>query len=175
MGKKVGGDMRGELTPTDQGDIPYHITESQNMPSWKGPTRIIKSNPQPCTRTISKTHTMCLRISSKHFLNFDKLGHSPGEPVPEPNHPLGEEPFSNIQPKPLLTQLQAIASNPVTGHHREEISVCPSSSTHKEVLTAMRSPLSVLQAEQAKCPQLLLIQLPLKALHHLHCPLLDTL
>ncbi|NXE42602.1 ZN131 protein, partial [Ptilorrhoa leucosticta] len=57
----------------------------------------------------------------------------PGEPVPVPNHPLGEEPFPDIQLKSPLTQLQATPLGPVTGHHREEIGVCPSLS-HKEVV-----------------------------------------
>lgn len=45
-----------------------------------------------------------------------------------PNHPLCEEPFSNAQLKPPLTQLHAIPSGPVAGHHREEITISPSSS-----------------------------------------------
>ncbi|KAJ7401690.1 putative E3 ubiquitin-protein ligase UBR7 [Pitangus sulphuratus] len=51
----------------------------------------------------------------------------PGEPVPVPNHP-------HIQPKPPLTQLQAIPSSPVTGHNSEEISACPSSSLCEEAV-----------------------------------------
>ena len=53
--------------------------------------------------------------------------HCPGEPVPVPNHPLGEEPFPNTQPEPTLPQLQAVPSGPITGHQREEISAYPSS------------------------------------------------
>ncbi|KAJ7401682.1 hypothetical protein BTVI_93221 [Pitangus sulphuratus] len=60
--------------------------------------------------------------------------HFPGEPVLVPNHPLGEEPFSNIQLKPLLTQLQAVPLGPVTGHHREEISAYPASSPPEEIV-----------------------------------------
>ena len=68
-----------------------------------------------------------------------------------PNHPLGEELFSNIQPKHPLTQLQAIPLGPVTGHHREEISACRCSCSCKEDVTVMRSPLSpIFQAEQTK-------------------------
>ncbi|KAJ7417647.1 Calcium uptake protein 3, mitochondrial [Pitangus sulphuratus] len=78
--------------------------------------------------------------------------HFPGEPVPVPNHPLGEEPFSNIPPKPSLTQLQTIPSDPVTGHHREEVGACSLSSPHKKVVdcneVSPQSPL--LQAEQTK-------------------------
>ncbi|KAJ7419755.1 hypothetical protein BTVI_24228 [Pitangus sulphuratus] len=82
---------------------------------------------------------MCLRVSPKCFLNSVSLGaveaedHFPGE-WSVPNHPLGEESFSNIQPKPPLAQLQAIPLGPVIGHLREEISACPSPSPHKEVV-----------------------------------------
>lgn len=47
-----------------------------------------------------------------------------------PNHPLGEDLFPNIQPKPLLTQVHAIFS----GQQREEISVCPSASPSEEAV-----------------------------------------
>ncbi|TRZ26651.1 hypothetical protein HGM15179_000422 [Zosterops borbonicus] len=67
-------------------------------------------------------------------LNVEELqawscDHFSGDPVPVPNHPLGEEPFPDIQTKPPLTQLQGISSGPVTGHDR----ACSSSSPHKEV------------------------------------------
>ncbi|KAJ7402779.1 hypothetical protein BTVI_83504 [Pitangus sulphuratus] len=88
-----------------------------------------------------------------------RCDHFPGESVPVANHPLHEEPFSNIQPKPSLTQLQTIPSGPVTGHYREEISAYPSSSSQEKVAdcneVSPQSPL--LQAEQTKCPQLFLI------------------
>lgn len=63
----------------------------------------------------------------------------PGDPAPEPDYPLGEEPFPNTQCKPSLTQLQAIPLGPVTGCHREDVSAGPTSShmdveDHNEVL-----------------------------------------
>lgn len=58
----------------------------------------------------------------------------PGEPVLVPNHPLCEEAFSNIQPKPSLTQLHALPSGPICGHQREEISTCPSIPPHYEAV-----------------------------------------
>ncbi|KAJ7402028.1 hypothetical protein BTVI_90243 [Pitangus sulphuratus] len=48
--------------------------------------------------------------------------HFLGEPVPKPNHSLGEEALPNIQPKPLLTQLLAVVLGIVTGHRREKLS-----------------------------------------------------
>ncbi|KAJ7412163.1 hypothetical protein WISP_98869 [Willisornis vidua] len=68
---------------------------------------------------IPKSHTLSLRALSKCFL---------------PNHPLGEEPFPNIQPKSSLTQLHAIALGPVTGHHREEISACSYASSLEDAV-----------------------------------------
>ncbi|KAJ7420327.1 hypothetical protein BTVI_21861 [Pitangus sulphuratus] len=69
-----------------------------------------------------------------------------------PNHPLGEESSSNIQLKPPLTQIHTTPLGPVTGHLREEISACPTSSPHKEVVdcneVSPQSPL--LQDEQTK-------------------------
>lgn len=52
---------------------------------------------------------------------------------------LGEEPSPKIQPEALLTQFQAISSNPVTEPLREGISFCPFSAPHQGVVTAMRS------------------------------------
>ncbi|KAJ7420261.1 hypothetical protein BTVI_22170 [Pitangus sulphuratus] len=69
--------------------------------------------------------------------------HFSGEFVPELNHLLGEEPLSNIKPKPLLTQLQAIPWGSVTGHHRGEISTCPSSCPYRELVTAQSYRLSL--------------------------------
>ncbi|KAJ7418363.1 hypothetical protein BTVI_29591 [Pitangus sulphuratus] len=86
------------------------------------------------------------------------------EPVPVPNHPLSEEPFSNIQPKPPLTSGHSLRS----GHQREEISVCSFSSLHKEVVDCYEvSPQSpLLQAEHTKCDGLTLAehQVPAKAI-----------
>ena len=69
-----------------------------------------------------------------------------------PNHPLGEEPFSEVQPKPPLTQLQDVPSSPVTGHESEEISACPSTLLRENVedCSEVSSQSSLLQAEQTK-------------------------
>lgn len=47
--------------------------------------------------------------------------HFPEEPVPVPRHPLGENPFCDIQSKPPLTQVHSISLSPITGHESEEI------------------------------------------------------
>ncbi|KAJ7400465.1 methyltransferase-like protein 25 isoform X1 [Pitangus sulphuratus] len=95
----------------------------------------------------------CYHLLSEQFENQEGLVPPlPGEPVRMPNHPLGEEPFPTIQPKPPLTQLLEIPLGPVSDHHREEISVCPSSSPHKEGINGNEvSPQApLLQAEQTK-------------------------
>jgi len=53
------------------------------------------------------------------------LHHPPGQPGPMPDHSLSKEIFPNIQPKPPLTQLEAMASRPVAGYPGEETNTCP--------------------------------------------------
>ena len=52
-------------------DLPN--TESENILSWKGPTRVLEFNSWPCTG-YPKSHTMCLRAVSRFFLNSVRLG-----------------------------------------------------------------------------------------------------
>lgn len=108
----------------------HKITESQSMLSWKGPIKIIEYNSWPCTGHLKELHHASESIVQTLFEPCQVwcCDYSSGDPVPLPYHPLGEETFSNIKPEPRLTQLQAIPSSPVTDHHREEISVCHSSS-----------------------------------------------
>uniref|UniRef100_A0A8C5JPE4 Eukaryotic translation initiation factor 4E family member 3 n=1 Tax=Junco hyemalis TaxID=40217 RepID=A0A8C5JPE4_JUNHY len=49
-----------------------------------------------------------------------------------PHHPLGEEPFSDIQPKPPLAELQPFPW--VLSAVTTEISACPSASPHEELV-----------------------------------------
>lgn len=88
---------------------------------------------------------MCLRELAK-ALNCENWGcdHFPGPPVPVPN--LGEEPFPDNQPKPTLTQLQAIPLSPVTAHQRTEIYAClcfpcGAAVDHGEVLVGVKRPI----------------------------------
>lgn len=64
--------------------------------------------------------------------------HCPGEPIAVPDDPLGEETFPNIQPKPPLTELHTVPSDPVTDYQREDGStalslcnVCPPPGSQK--------------------------------------------
>ena len=71
--------------------------ESQNILSWKGPVRTIKSNSRFHTGP-PKIQTLCLRALSRHSLNSSTGGHahSPGQPVPCPA-PCGAAPVPNPQ------------------------------------------------------------------------------
>jgi len=48
------------------------------------------------------------------------LHHFPGQPVPMPDHSSRKEIFPNIQSKPPLTQLEAIASRSVASYLGED-------------------------------------------------------
>ncbi|KAJ7405069.1 hypothetical protein BTVI_70324 [Pitangus sulphuratus] len=108
---------------------------------------------QALYRIIPKVNTRCQRVLSKHFLNSVGLGAvtiALGSLLQCTTTLWVKNLFLISSLKPLLTHLQAIPTGPVTGHHREEISACPSSFPPKEVVNAMRSPLSLLQDEQTK-------------------------
>ena len=119
---------------------------------------------------------MCLRELSKCFLSSVRFGGvvtSLGS-LFMPSHSLGDP---DIQPKPPLTQLQAFPSGAVTGDQGEGISACLSTSPCEDAEDQNEvSPQSLLlQAEQNKCPEWFLTQLPLQALHHIHSSPLGTL
>lgn len=87
----------------------YRITEQAEL---EGTPRITESSSWPCTG-----HPMCLRALSKRFLNSASFGAVPTAwgARSVPNHPLGEESFPDIQPKPPLTQPHATPVGPVPG------------------------------------------------------------
>ncbi|KAK4817624.1 LOW QUALITY PROTEIN: hypothetical protein QYF61_021527, partial [Mycteria americana] len=99
------------------------------------------------------------------------------EPVPMLDHPFSKESFPNIQSKPLLTQLEAISSRPVTSYLGEETNTHLTTTSFQVVVESDKvSPQPpFLQAKQPQFPQLLLIRLLLQTLHQLRCPSLDTL
>ena len=101
----------------------------------------------------------------------------PEESVPVTNHPLSEEPVPNVQSELPLTQLHSISLCPITGHQREGISICPSAASLKGSVDfhKVTPQPSLLQAEQTKGPQPLLVSLALETFHHLGSPPLDTL
>ncbi|KAK4824371.1 hypothetical protein QYF61_014031 [Mycteria americana] len=101
----------------------------------------------------------------------------PGRPVPMLDHPFSKEIFPNIQSKPLLMQLEAISSCPITSYLGEETD--PHLSTTSFQVTVESDKVSpqppLLQTKQSQFPQPLLIRLLLQTLHQLCCSSLDTL
>ncbi|KAJ7395422.1 hypothetical protein BTVI_155053 [Pitangus sulphuratus] len=129
-----------------------HMTNAMTSEAL-GTTRIMESNSWPYTHSQESHHVpksiiqMLLELCQSWYHD-----HFPRETLSVRNYPLGEEPFSNVQPKPPVTQLQAIPLGPVTGPQREEISACPFSSPDEEVVDCNDISLqsSLLQAEQTK-------------------------
>ncbi|KAK4821927.1 hypothetical protein QYF61_004930 [Mycteria americana] len=106
-----------------------------------------------------------------------QLNHFPGQPGPMLDNPFSEEKFPNIQSKPLLAQLEAISSRPITCYLGEETDPHLSTTSFQVVVESDEvSPQPpFLQAKQPQLPQPLLIRLVLQTLHQLRCPSLDTL
>jgi len=105
------------------------------------------------------------------------LHHCPGQPGPRPDHSFSEDIFPNIQSEPPLTQLEAIASFPITGYLGEETTThltTPSSQVAVESEKVPPQP-PLLQTEQPQLPQPLLIRLVLQTPPQPRCPALDTL
>ncbi|KAK4814188.1 hypothetical protein QYF61_011911 [Mycteria americana] len=98
-------------------------------------------------------------------------------PVSMFDHPFSKEIFPNIQSKPLLTQLEAISSCPITGYLGEETNTHHTTTSFQVVVESGKvSPQPpFLQTKQSQFPQPLLIRLVLQTLHQLCCSSLDTL
>jgi len=105
------------------------------------------------------------------------LHHCPGQPGPMPDRSCSEDIFPDIQPKPPLTQLEAIASRPITGYLGEETNPpLTTTSCQGAVESDKVSPQPpLLQTEQPQLPQPLLISLVLQTPPQPRCPSLDTL
>ena len=89
----------------------------------------------------------------------------------------GEEIFPNIQPEPLLVQLEAIPSCPITSYVGEKTDPHLSTSSLQVVVESDKvSPEPpLLQAEQSQFPQPFLIAEVLQPSDHLSGPSLDPL
>ncbi|KAK4828032.1 hypothetical protein QYF61_022809 [Mycteria americana] len=93
------------------------------------------------------------------------------------DHYFSKEIFPNVQTKPLLTQLEAISSRPITSHLGEETNIHLATTSFQVVVESNKvSPQPpLLQTKQSQVPQPLLIRLVLQTLHQLRCPSLDML
>jgi len=97
------------------------------------------------------------------FLYTSRDGDFPGQPVPKPDNSLSREMFPNIQSKPPLMQLEAIASRPIAGYLGEETNTCLTTTSFQVVVESNKGPPQppLLQTEQLQLPQSLLIRLDL--------------
>ena len=112
------GSRRGRACSGGRGAVETHprdhsITESGRLEKT---SQIMKSNCHPNTPTPAKP---CPEVPHRHLfqpLQGWGLPHCPGQPGPTPDHSFSKEIFPHIQPKPPLTQLEAMASRLLTGY-----------------------------------------------------------
>jgi len=80
-----------------------------------------------------------------------------------PDRSFSKEIFPNIQSKPPLVQLEAMASRPITSYLGEETNTCLTTTSFQVVVESNKvSPQpSLLQAKQPQLPQSLLLRLVL--------------
>jgi len=93
------------------------------------------------------------------------------------DHSFSKEIFPNVQSKPPLMQLEAIASSPIASYLGEETNTCLTAPSFQVVVESSKVPPQppVLQTKQPQFPQPLLIRLVPQTLHQPCCPSLDTL
>jgi len=98
----------------------FYCLESQNIPSWKGPTKTIEANPWLHTGP-PKIQTLHLRALSRCSFSSGPWGcaHCPGQPVPCPP-PSGADPVPHPQlrlpchrpmPFPRALQVRSVHAN----------------------------------------------------------------
>ena len=104
-------------------ELIHRIIESQSIPSWKGPTRIIKSNSW-LHKGPPKIQTVCLKAPSKCLFNSSSSGLCP-LPWAARSMPttLWCRPFPSPPTAPPLTQHHAVLWGPVAV--RAELSAAP--------------------------------------------------
>ena len=138
-------------------------SENHRIIGWKRPLR--SSSP-----TITpKPPCLLNHILKCHFYTFFKhlqgweLHHFPAQPVLMPDHSFSKEIFPNIQSKPPLTQLEAIASCPITSYMGEETNTCLTINSFQVVVERdkVSSQPPLLQTKQPQFPQPLLVRLVL--------------
>ena len=90
-------------------------------PGLEKTSKIIQSNHPPTTSISPLTRVPPYNTSMfLEHLQVQPLHHLPGQPVPAPDHSVGEEEFPNIQPESPLVQLEAIPSHPIDSYVGEE-------------------------------------------------------
>ena len=138
--------------------------ENDRIIDWKRP-------PSSASPTANPTPPCLLyRIPKCHIYTFFeplqgwRLHHCPEQPGPVPDNSFCEDIFPNVQPKPPLMQLEAIASHPIAGYLGEETNTRLTTLSCQVVVEShMVSPQPpLLQTEQPQLPQSLLVKLVLQ-------------
>ncbi|KAK4821856.1 LOW QUALITY PROTEIN: hypothetical protein QYF61_004333 [Mycteria americana] len=124
-----------------------HIANLPVKPSksWKRPLR--SSSPTVnLTLPSPPLHHVPKHLSQTAFKYLQGWGLNPfpGQPVPTLDNPFSEGKFPNIQSKPPLAQLEAIASRPIACYLGEETDPTSRQPPFRQLQRAMRSPLSLL-------------------------------
>ena len=83
------------------------MTASQNFLVWMGSTELLSSSTWACMRQPQESQSVPKSNRQTIFELWQAWCSHPfsGEPVSVPNHPVAEEPFPHIQPRPPLAQL----------------------------------------------------------------------
>ena len=108
---------------------------------------------------------MSLSTMSLQFLNASRDGDLSGQSIPVSDHSFGEEILSNNQPESPLAQLEAIPSTPITSYAGAEANPPLATNSFQGTVDGNNFSLSLLQTEQFRFPQPLLIRLALQTLH----------
>lgn len=150
-----GGNKQTNNKKTQWGFFFCLFIESWNIPRWKEPTKIIKSNSWLHTGP-TKNQTIILRALSKNFL------HSSGPP---------EEPFPNLHPTWPFPESYSMLFSVVLSlscHEREGPSSAPLLPVH---LPWGLPSAPLLSAEQSQRCQLLFTHTKYKMFAYFHCSL----
>lgn len=145
----LGSESSGIFNQDHRWIEPYSNLESRNILTWKRHTKTIKAQLLGLHRTLQESQ----QVPESIVQIFPEVcqtwccGHCLGEPVPVPNHPLGEKPFHNLPWWMLFPQ------------------VLPLVTIEKILMPA--SPLALLLA--AVPAELHFQALPWHAFHHLSC------
>ena len=138
------------------------IIESQNHLGWKRPLRPSSPTINPSPPCLLNHMLKCHIYTPSEHLQGWWSHHLPGQPVPMLDHSFSKEIFPNIQPKPPLTQLEAISSRPISSCFGEETNTCLTTTSFEVAVASGKvSPQSPLLQTKSQLPQPLLIFLRL--------------
>jgi len=144
---------------------------------WKRPLRSSSPAIHPTPPFLLNHVPKCHIYTFFETLQGWGLHHCPGQPSPMSDHSFSKHIVPNIQSKPHLMQLEAIASHPIAGYLGEETNPHLTTPSFQGVVESNKVPRQppLLQTEQPQLPQPLLIRLVLQTPHQPRCPSLDTL